>query len=209
MISSEPPVLFLATSNTGKRAEFARLLPPGVRVLGLDDVRVTLPPETGTTFAENAGVKALAAADQTGLLALADDSGLEVDALNGAPGVCSARFAGEPASDERNRAALLAALADVPPEHRTARFACAVAIARHGRIVARASGTCDGFIARSPSGTFGFGYDPIFVLPDGRTMAELQPSEKNRVSHRARAYRKIMPILLRELGLAASTEARP
>ena len=209
MSEGKRPVVVLATANKGKEAEFRSLLPPIVRVLGLVEANVILPAETGTTFAENACVKALAAAEQAGTLALADDSGLSVDALGGAPGVRTARFAGEEASDEQNREALLAALSDVPDPLRTARFVCAVAVARPERIVAQAEGVCEGTIAPSPSGNFGFGYDPIFVLPDGRRMAELFPEEKNLISHRARAYRRVLPVLLQELGLDGRSAQRP
>ncbi len=203
MSRRDRPTIVLATGNPGKQAEFKRLLPGTVRVLDLGQANVTLPPESGTTFAEIAAVKALAAAAQSDLLSLADDSGLVVDALGGAPGVRSARYAGEPPSDERNRAALLAAMAEVPEGERSARFVCAVAIARRGRLVAQAEGVCEGSIARTAAGEFGFGYDPIFVLEDGRRMAELLAEEKNRVSHRAVAYRRILPDLLRELGLSS------
>ena len=203
----DPPTIVLATGNPGKQAEFKRLLPGSVRVLDLDQANVSLPPETGTSFAEIAAVKALAAAEQSNLLSLADDSGLVVDALGGAPGVRSARYAGEPPSDERNRAALLAAMAEIPEGERSARFVCAVAIARRGRLVVQAEGVCEGSIARTAAGEFGFGYDPIFVLADGRRMAELLAEEKNRVSHRAVAYRQILPDLLRELGLSAHPAA--
>jgi len=208
MPDPEPTTLLIATSNPGKRREFAALLPEGVRLLSLDDLAVHLPRETGTTFATNAAAKALAAADQTGLLALADDSGLEVAALAGAPGVRSARFGGEPPSDERNRRALLDALAAVEPQRRAARFVCAVALAQPGRVVAVAEGTCRGVIAAEPRGTMGFGYDPIFLLPDGRTVAELSAEEKNAISHRGIAYRRILPALAAALGRsgAASRE---
>ena len=209
MSEGRHPVILLATANKGKQAEFRTLLPPTVRVLGLAEAKVILPAETGTTFAENARMKALAAAEQAGTLALADDSGLSVDALGGAPGVRSARFAGEEASDEQNQEALLAALSNVPNELRTARFVCAVAVARPERIVAQAEGICSGSIARSPSGNFGFGYDPIFVLPDGRRMAELLPEEKNGISHRAEAYRRVLPVLLQELGLDGRSAQLP
>lgn len=207
-MSDHRPVLLLATTNAGKRREFARLLPPIVTLLSLADLPVAMPNECGTSFAATAAAKALAAADQTGLLVLADDSGLEVDALNGAPGVRSARYAGEPASDARNREALLAALAGVPSPFRAARFQCAVAVARPGTIVATAVGSCEGEIADVPSGTLGFGYDPIFRLPDGRTMAELTADEKNGISHRAAAYTAVLPWLLQELGIVAQEASR-
>lgn len=194
-MSTAGPTLLLATSNPGKRTEFARLLPPTVRLLTLQDVQVTLPPEEGDSFEAIARTKALVAAGATGLPALADDSGLEVDALGGAPGVRSARFAGEPASDAANRAKLLRCLRDVPADRRTARFRCAVALAEPGRVVATAEGDCDGAVAFAERGTHGFGYDAIFLLPDGRTLAEVQPEEKNRISHRARAFAAILPAL--------------
>lgn len=195
------PVLLLATSNPGKRHEFVQLLPPEVVVKTLDDLDIALPPETGATFRANADAKAVAGSLQSGLPTLADDSGLEVVALDGAPGNRSARFAGEPPSDERNRLALLDVLRDVPTPARAARFVCAVSLAEAGTVIARAEGQCAGSIALAPSGEFGFGYDPIFRLADGRMMAELSRSEKNRISHRAVAYRQVMPALLEALGL--------
>jgi XTP/dITP diphosphohydrolase len=126
---------------------------------------------------------------------------LVVTALGDAPGVRSARFAGEPPSDERNRHALLEAIRDIPAEDRNAYFICAVTLAKMGEIITRSEGRCDGSIATAPSGEFGFGYDPIFRLPDGRTMGELAPTEKNMISHRAIAYRQIVPALLEALGI--------
>jgi XTP/dITP diphosphohydrolase len=193
--------ILIATSNRGKRAEFERLLPSTVRIVALDDpdVRVQMPAETGTSYAEIAATKALAAAEQSGWLTVADDSGLEVDALDGAPGLRTARFAGEPPTDDRNRALLLSLLADVSASRRTARFRCAVALAEPGRVVAVTEGTCAGRIGTSEVGTRGFGYDPLFVLDDGRTMAELTDVEKDRVSHRGRAIRAMLPRLLAAL----------
>ncbi len=145
-------------------------------------------PEEGDTFLANAVAKARAYADMTGLLALADDSGLEVDALRGAPGVRSARFAGEGASDAERNAYLLRLLEGVPPDRRTARFVCVIAIAEPEGELQTVRGTVEGMIAPAPRGGGGFGYDPLFYLPWlGRTMAELSPAEKNRLSHRARA----------------------
>ena len=189
------PTLLLATTNPGKRAEFARLVPPSVRLLTLQDIPITLPPEDGPSFEQIAETKALVASATSGFPALADDSGLEVDALNGAPGLRSARFAGEPTSDAANRAKLLASLRDVPAERRTARFRCAVALAAPEGLVATAQGTCEGAVDFAERGAHGFGYDSIFVLPDGRTLAEVLPDEKNRISHRARAYAAILPAL--------------
>lgn len=196
---SAPPTLLIATSNAGKVAEFRRLLPPDIRVIGLAEAGVTLPEETGATFSENARLKALSAARDSGLLALADDSGLEVDALGGEPGVRSARFAGEPASDERNRNLVLERLDGVNGPLRAARFTCVIVVADAQGIAVEGRGECRGIIAESARGDRGFGYDPIFELPDGRTMAELAPEEKDRTSHRGAAWREIEPALLARL----------
>ncbi|MCC6312414.1 MAG: RdgB/HAM1 family non-canonical purine NTP pyrophosphatase [Thermomicrobiales bacterium] len=206
-MSDPRPALLVATSNRHKLAEFARLLPPGLRLVDLGDVGVSLPEETGETFAENARLKALAAST-AGYLTIADDSGLEVATLAGAPGVRSARYAGEPGDDARNRTALLAALRDTPPEARQARFVCAVVLARDGQILAESEGTCFGRIAPDPRGQHGFGYDPLFLLPDSRTVAELSPAEKDRVSHRGQAVRAIMPALEAALRDEARTHER-
>ena len=205
MTTGVPPTLLVATSNRGKYDEFVQLLPEGIVYLSPRDVAMALPPEDGVSFAEIATQKALAAANMTGLLTLADDSGLEVAALGGAPGVHSARFAGDPTDDERNRQALLAALRNVPPAERVARFICSLVLARPGTIVASSDGTCEGMISCASRGSFGFGYDPVFELPDGRTMAELSAAEKNQISHRARAIRQILPTLLQELGSRSTT----
>jgi XTP/dITP diphosphohydrolase len=201
--TSDLPRLLIATSNPGKRAEFERLLAGVARIVALDHHSVRLPEEVGTNLAQIATDKAVAACEQTGLLTLADDSGLEVDALGGAPGARAARFAGEPPSDERNRARLLAELQRVPAGRRTARFRCAVALIRPEGLVVTALGSCEGSIAFAAAGSQGFGYDPIFLLPDGRTMAELMPKEKDRVSHRARAYRALWPRLMEQLATEA------
>jgi XTP/dITP diphosphohydrolase len=200
MNSKRRPVLLVATGNADKLAEFRRLLPDDVDLLGLDEVNVTLPPEDGTTYAENAGVKAIAAARQSGLLALGDDSGLEVDALGGRPGIHSARFASPTRDDEANRSLLLAQLRDTPDDRRAARFVCALALATPDGIVARVEGMCDGLIGRTLSGQNGFGYDPLFRLADGRSLADLSDNEKDRVSHRGHAARAMLPLLRRELG---------
>ena len=202
-MSSEVIKLLVATNNRGKVREYAELLD------GLA-VRLTFPAreglsleveETGETFAENAILKARAYAEASGLLTLADDSGLEVDALDGAPGVRSARYSGPGASDEDRYRLLLRRLAGVPAEGRTARFRCVVALATPEGEVQTAEGRCEGVIGFEPRGTHGFGYDPVFYMPDrGQTMAELLPEVKNRISHRARAARAAMPILRRLLG---------
>jgi XTP/dITP diphosphohydrolase len=157
------------------------------------------PVETGASLRENADLKALHAARASGVLSLADDSGLEVAALAGAPGVRSARFAGEPPDDAKNRIALLTALAGVPWDRRMARFVCAVTIATRNGIVGTSEGALNGTILDHERGSRGFGYDSVFLLPDGRTIAELLDEEKNAMSHRSVAIRNILPQLQRVL----------
>lgn len=186
----------LASANPGKLRELAALLGPlGFELKTQAELGVASPPETGTTFLENALLKARHAARITGLPALADDSGIEVDALGGRPGVHSARYAGESASDLDNLIKLLEELRDVPPEKRTARYQCVIVLVRTADdpqpVVA--TGTWEGTILSVPRGTGGFGYDPIF-LPAGmnRSAAELSAEEKNAVSHRAQALRRLV-----------------
>jgi len=190
--------LVIATSNRGKFNEIAALL-EGVDVLivPLDRVGpVEVPPESGDSFQENARLKAVAVAKATGCLTLADDSGLEVDALGGQPGVFSARFGGAGKTDAERNALLLSRLRGVKPERRTARFRCAVALADPSGSIRVTEGTCEGQIAIAPCGGWGFGYDPIFEIPDlGQTLAEVAPDVKNRVSHRAQAVRRMRSIL--------------
>jgi XTP/dITP diphosphohydrolase len=200
------PRLLVATGNRGKLKEFRALLPRPLELLSLTDVGLESPPETGTTFAENARLKARAAARQSGLIALADDSGLEVDALGGAPGLHSARYAGEGGDDQANREKLLAALTGVPFAQRGARFRCVLVVATPDGQEVESEGVCEGSIAFSPSGEHGFGYDPLFVFPDGRTMAQLLPDEKNAKSHRARACQTALPSLLALFGLTEDAE---
>ncbi len=192
-----------ATGNPGKLAELQTILSDhlDVEVVAMTELGIESPPEDGDTFEANALLKARACAAATGLPALADDSGLEVDALGGAPGVRSARYAGEPADDAANNAKLVAALADVPPEERTARFVCAAAIALPDGREHVLRGTMDGRIVDDARGTHGFGYDPHFVsdrVGDGRTNAELTPDEKHAISHRGAAVRALAPVV-REL----------
>ena len=192
--------IVLATHNAGKRREWVELL-AGLRV------DVVLPEElgisseveeTGTTYMENAFLKAHALADASGLPALADDSGLEVDALDGAPGIRSARF--QPGSDEVRYLALLKALESVPAEVRGARFQCVAALVLPDGREFSTVGVCEGRIDPAASGDGGFGYDPVFFVPEaGKTMAELTAAEKNRISHRARAAQAMRPILAAEL----------
>jgi XTP/dITP diphosphohydrolase len=187
-----PPRLVLATANPGKVTELRALVAEWGRVdvRALADVGpLTLPAETGATYLENALRKARAVAAASGLPALADDSGLEVDALGGAPGVRSARWA---PTDRARIAKLLDALRDVPPPRRGARFRCVVVLAWPDGRSAAAEGTCTGQIALRPAGRTGFGYDPVFVADElGCTFAEAGPEGKRQVSHRARAVRAL------------------
>jgi XTP/dITP diphosphohydrolase len=186
----------LASSNTGKLRELASLLAPfGFDLVAQNTLGIDTPPETGETFATNALLKACHAAAATNLSAIADDSGIEVDALGGRPGIYSARYAGEGASDQDNLRKMLAELHGVPAEMRTARYQCVIAFvstsADSEPILA--TGTWEGTLISEPRGLGGFGYDPIFV-PHGfdRTAAELDPAEKNSLSHRGQALRALV-----------------
>ncbi|HIE03956.1 MAG TPA: XTP/dITP diphosphatase [Candidatus Latescibacteria bacterium] len=194
--------LVLATRNEGKLREMREALSGlEVELMTLSDFpEVPEVHEDGTTFSENARKKALVAAKLTGLPALADDSGLEVDALGGRPGVHSARFAGEEADDDANNTKLLELLKGLPPERRTARFRCVLALAFPDGRVYTVEGTCQGLIAEEPAGDGGFGYDPLFFVPEeGRTFAQMTREEKNSLSHRGRALRKLREVLSRIL----------
>jgi XTP/dITP diphosphohydrolase len=190
--------LFVATRNRGKVRELEALLADTTLRLcsyrdfpDLEEVE-----EDGRTFEENAVKKAVTLAKATGLLTVADDSGLEVDALDGRPGVLSARYAGPEATDKENNEKLLAELAGVPDEKRTARFRCAIAVANPKGLIAVVEGVCDGRIAAEERGNEGFGYDPLFVKDDSvKTFAELSLELKNRVSHRALALEKALLVI--------------
>lgn len=195
----------LATRNRKKLEELRRILGADVSVLGLADVPAFPElPETGATFEENAIDKARQAAVETGRVALADDSGLGVDALNGMPGVLSARWSGRHGDDQANTALLLGQLADVPDGRRGAAFVCALAVAAPDGTAQVVRGEWRGRIGRAALGSNGFGYDPVFIpvesdeAGDGRASAELSPAEKDALSHRGRALRLMLPIL-REL----------
>ena len=197
---TKPAKLLIATNNRGKLKEYAGLLG------GLPFQLVTLAEagiaadiqETGSSMAENAVQKATACATLSGLTTLADDSGLEVDALGGEPGPLSRRYAGENVSDRERNEYLLGKLQGIPWEKRGGRFRCVIAIATPGGKVETCEGVCEGIIALDSKGEGGFGYDPIFQLPEpGRRMAELTLEEKNRISHRARAAEKARAILQR------------
>lgn len=200
---SDRIALVIASSNPAKILEFRALLADlPVDVVGVSDVlhdKVSLV-EGSDSFEENATLKATTIAQAAIALTLADDSGLEVDALGGRPGVLSARFAHERATDAENNAALLTALADVEPEHRSARFRCVLALvdpwAVPGSPPLHAAGTCEGSIAQEPRGGGGFGYDPLFIVKgSNKTMAELSDVEKNAISHRAVAVQALRPRL--------------
>jgi XTP/dITP diphosphohydrolase len=201
------PEVFLASRNAKKLQEMERILAehlPGVRVLGLDDVTsYDEPVEDQPTFEGNALLKARAGYAATGLPSVADDSGLCVDALNGMPGVLSARWSGPPKDDARNNRLLLDQLADVPDERRGAHFTCAVAVVHAGGELV-VHGRMDGTVIREVRGSGGFGYDGLFVADDhpGVTTAELSREDKDAISHRGRALRELAPQLARLLGSA-------
>lgn len=193
----------VASSNRGKLAEIRSALDfSGWRFSAADELddEWPSPEENGETFEENARIKAIAASERFGMLALADDSGLEVDALGGEPGVYSSRYAGPCATDSENSRRLLLALQDVPAQQRTARFRCVIVLRAPDGTEMVAGGTCEGRIGSEPRGEHGFGYDPLFE-PDaapGRTMAELTLAEKNAISHRGEALRYLRATLAGE-----------
>jgi XTP/dITP diphosphohydrolase len=193
-----PREVVIATHNEGKLREIKDILAPwGFNILSLKDfpwIREII--EDGSTFAENAAKKAREVARQTGRLAIADDSGLVVDALQGKPGVFSSRYGGDKATDEQKFQKLLAEMSEIPEGKRQAAFVCTLAVATPQGEVELLEGRCRGQIAFAPRGKHGFGYDPIFFLPElGKTMAELDPEVKNRISHRARALEKLKELL--------------
>jgi XTP/dITP diphosphohydrolase len=194
--------LVLASSNEGKLRELRALLADlPVQVLSARDVlgEDLSVAETGTTFEENAILKARAVCRATRLISISDDSGLEVAALGGRPGVRSARFAHERATDAENNAELLKEMENVDPAERSARFRCVLALSTpYSDQVQTVEGSCSGTIARAPRGSGGFGYDPLFVVDEqgGRSMAELSEDEKNRVSHRSVAVRRLKPVVV-------------
>ena len=182
--------VLLATSNLHKLEEFRAIfsdLP--LRLVSLSDIQLAIDvEETGITFAENAELKARTYAQMSNILTLADDSGLEIDALGGAPGVQSARYLGSETSYQERFRVILEQLKGLPLDQRSARFRCVIALAEPSGYIRMVEGVVEGVIAESPRGTNGFGYDPIFLIPElGKTFAELEPEHKNRISHRARA----------------------
>ena len=190
--------LLLATKNPGKLKEFAELfIDLDLEWLSLEEMGINVDvEESGETFKENAIIKATSYAKSSGCLTIADDSGLEVDALNGRPGVRTARFGGSHLSPVERYSYLLTLMKKITEDHRNARFKCVIALALPGGLVGISQGICEGAIANRPRGSGGFGYDPIFYLPNiGKTMAELTSNEKHRVSHRGLAVANIKPIL--------------
>ena len=190
--------LLLATTNRHKLEEYSAIFSDiRFELLSLYDVRLDINvEETGTTFAENAVLKAQTYAQATDMLSLADDSGLEIDALGGAPGVYSARFAGVNTSYEERFRLIEQQLQGLPMEQRTARFRCSIALAEPSGYYCVVEGVIEGQIAESPRGDHGFGYDPIFLVPElGKTTAELTPDQKNRISHRGHAAQKARILL--------------
>ena len=194
--------ILVATTNPGKLAELSAMLSGNIDWLSLADFPgITEVPEDGTTFDENARLKALGYAKQTNLWTIADDSGLVIDALGGAPGVHSARFSGEKNAknqllDHKNMQKVLKLLENTPEKQRTARFICSICLAKPGKVLIETQGRLEGIIAKEQIGTNGFGYDPIFYIPKlKKTAAQLSPEQKNAVSHRGNALKKFKPLL--------------
>ena len=186
----------IASNNAHKIQEISHMLEDRLNVISMAQAGFTEEiDENGETFEENAAIKARAVAKATGLCALGDDSGLSVDALDGAPGVHSARYCGHPGDDKANNDLLIANMADIPAEDRTAEFVCAMALSLPNGDVKTVRGTCPGVITFTPRGTGGFGYDPYFEYLSGETFAEMAQEEKNQISHRANAMRLMLPYL--------------
>jgi XTP/dITP diphosphohydrolase len=196
--------LVLASNNKGKIRELDSMLKPlSIQVLPQATFNIPAIAETGLSFVENAILKARHVCEETGLAAIADDSGLEVDALQGAPGIFSARYAGADATDTENYLKLLDALKDLPPSQRTARFQCVLVLMNHAEDPTPliCQGTWEGIITAEPLGSQGFGYDPVFFIPQmGKSAAQLTQDEKNGVSHRAQALGQLLTHLHQKLG---------
>jgi len=203
MINGEKPSILIATNNVGKLAEFERLLSDDYQIDGLAGLNLELPAEGTTSYKENAEAKAVFVAAASGRLTLGDDSGIEARVLGGAPGIVSARYAGEPVSDSRNIEKLLTEIDAQDYSDRAARFVCWLALADAKGLIASVVGTCEGQIGFEPVGTNGFGYDPVFLFPSGLTMAELSETQKDEISHRGNAVRAMMPVLARAVSQAA------
>lgn len=198
--------ILIATNNKGKAKDFETLFKPyGIKVLTLNDIEDAIDvEETGTTFEENAILKAETVAKHLNMMVIADDSGLEIDALGGAPGVYSARYAGAEKSDEANIDKVLKELDSVADRERTARFRCVLAVAGPDLVTETFNGSCEGRISHERKGTNGFGYDPIFFVPgNGLAMAELTAEEKGAISHRGAALKQLsekLPLLMKKSG---------
>ncbi len=197
---SKKETIILATHNAGKIREFKRVLEPlGYSVAAVHDIcpAISEPEETGTTFAENAELKAAYYMEATGRPCLADDSGIIADALNGQPGVHSARYAGPDCNDERNNRKLVEELSKFPPEERTVHYVCVLALLFPDGRQITVEGRCDGILRDFYAGNNGFGYDPLFYVPEkGKTMAEMTLDEKNEISHRGKALDKLVGALM-------------
>lgn len=191
------PVVHIATGNAGKLAEFERILGEEFEIVGLSGLQIEMPDEGTGSYEENATEKARFVGLAISRLTLGDDSGIEAFALDGRPGIISARFAGEPVSDSRNIEKLLDELERSGSDDRSGQFVCWLSLADGNGVIASVEGTCQGTIGFEQRGANGFGYDPIFIFPDGRTMAELSDEEKDAVSHRGNAIRAILPALKR------------
>ncbi|MEX0942978.1 MAG: RdgB/HAM1 family non-canonical purine NTP pyrophosphatase [Pseudomonadales bacterium] len=190
--------IVIASGNEHKIAEIRAVLPASLELVSQRELAISEPPETGLTFVENAIIKARNATRESGLSAIADDSGLEVAALDGAPGIYSSRYAGEDATDHDNNEKLLHALSHIPSEGRGAQFHCVIVFMRHERDPAPviASGTLKGEIIQARRGSNGFGYDPLFLVPPlGKTVAELTSETKNQISHRALALAQLKTLM--------------
>jgi XTP/dITP diphosphohydrolase len=194
-VTSPKPGILIATRNAGKLAEFERMLGAEFEITGLDGLDLILPHEGVESYRTNAEQKARFVAEYTGRLTLGDDSGIEASALDGRPGIISARFAGEPVSDQRNREKLLSELETSGSNDRSAQFVCWLSLADANGVIVSVEGRCEGTVGLKEKGFNGFGYDPLFVFADGRTMAELTNGEKDAVSHRGNAIRAILPYL--------------
>jgi len=193
------PKVILATSNKHKFFEIKNILLPeelGIELIFGGELVDGAPAETGSTFFENALIKARFYGQKTNMPSLADDSGLVVPALGGKPGIMSARFAGEGCTYDDNNRKLLKMMENLPDEMRGAKFVCVAVLWLPGGEVFSTKGELHGKITREPRGTGGFGYDPVFELPDGRTVAELSPQEKNAISHRAKAFKKMRKLII-------------
>jgi XTP/dITP diphosphohydrolase len=202
---SKMPRLVLSSNNPGKIREFRDLLGGRADIVSSMDLGIESPPETESTFLGNAGIKARFLHGLTGEVTLADDSGLIIDALDGRPGVLSARYAGEDSDDAANRALVLEQMERIPPVERTARFVAAIVVINQAGEAVSVEGVCEGSIGHVERGANGFGYDSLFVLPTGQTMAELTSAQKSLVSHRGHATRRILPSLEAALGLSSNS----